>query len=160
MTTNVRRERRKLTGCVEPCRECGKQIGQSSYGNGIGDRIKKWRVCFNCDFWLDKLGDMHMQARHKWDMRAVQDSWPEGNFLFVIKGWVYSVNMADRRSHPTGARGFGGREGRFLLFDEKIVVASRNVWCAGKVPEHFRDRFPDTACWETGYDLTPVTMGG
>lgn len=155
------RRQRRLTGCTEPCRECGNQVGASHFGNGIGDRVKKYRVCFTCDFWLGMLAEMWMHALARNEGPEEQAAYErEYGRPLVIEGQHYVAFFED--GSTLGVRGFGGREGRFVMLGDRVEtqVSSRNMWCQGEVPDHFQERMPSTAKWVSGYDLTPIRMGG
>jgi hypothetical protein len=54
----------------------------------------------------------------------------------------YTIENEDTEHY----RGFAGR--RFVIrFHDGRIVETTNLWSNGIIPEHFRDRLLDNACW-------------
>lgn len=59
----------------------------------------------------------------------------------IVDGTCYAI-----ANTPTnGFCGFGGSRFKIKMFDAGEVIETNNLWCQGKIPEEYRDQFPDTA---------------
>jgi hypothetical protein len=100
------------------CSECGESIEP-----GYPHRAFK-ECCFSCSCWRETLA------------ADVADERP----FAVVDGTHYTF-----RDDPTVVgRGSGGRP-YVILFTDGRSASTRNLWCQGAVPAHFRSRFPDNA---------------
>jgi hypothetical protein len=83
-------------------------------------------ACFRCRFWEEKenIG----KGRHR--LRVVR-----------IQGEHYMI----AEDNPSAAfQGCGGRKFTILFYDGRRVE-TKNLWCQGTIPHHFRSRLPDNA---------------
>jgi hypothetical protein len=106
------------------CTSCGATYDpthtnpDSTHGRFMGAK----KVCFGCAFWSDKLNI----ADHSRVARI------DGTHYFY------------EDDKDGGFKGFGGRKFEIKFHDGRTVV-TRNLWCQGNIPAHFRDRLPDNA---------------
>lgn len=109
------------------CRECG-EPELSEYIPETQRQIEERQLCFSCNFWTNKLEEF-------------------GADHFVADGCLYRI----RPDAPIGYRGFVGHGGAEFTVEYPggQQRTTKNLWAAGPVPEHFRDRFPDTARFVT-----------
>lgn len=109
---------------MKKCTKCGEVLEDSGTYDyeGIGiEEVKDY--CFTCDFWANQA-----QLHRK-----------EPNKRFMIKGVSYSIGPED-----AGAmRGHGGC--KFSILYKGEIIETTNMWCQGRVPEHFGAELPDTA---------------
>jgi hypothetical protein len=116
------------------CKECGTHE-TGSWTESIQKEMKDWSVCFTCWHWLDLI--RKSEAETKWiDVR--------------VSGTHYQAHKElNQRMRPPGATdlGFGGRLFR-IAFHDDTKITTNNLWCQGRIPEHFRDRLPDNAVFE------------
>lgn len=113
------------------CRECGKRIDgiKHRYISEVGERLEREQLCFDCDFWLEKV---------RWEKEGNE----HGGVPVRVDGHHY---LAYPGTNHTGVGlGFGGAQMRIRLFTGE-VLESNNVWSQGEIPECFRKRLPDNA---------------
>jgi hypothetical protein len=104
------------------CQICG-EPEPAFYIRSKREHLITNQVCFGCDFWLDRL----------------RYHWLNPDQSFIWRGTAYFV-------HPDTDHGaWKGHGGRQFIFTRKNGqrVVSRNTWCQGDVPDHFRAFLPD-----------------
>lgn len=109
------------------CKLCNGLIS-SNYVTEVRQQLIERNLCFNCNFWHDKL--------IKYESNDPR--------VFVIEGVMYyrSNDEIDRGQF----RGHGGRGFKIQkLDDEDEIIVTNNLWCNGDVPEHFKDKIKDNA---------------
>lgn len=116
------------------CGECG-EWSEFCFHHTTTRRLWEQQVCFNCDFWLEKV-------------RWVTD--PPAKYAGRVarvngRHWVVGARATGDKSHM----GCGGREVT-VRFDDGRVVSTNNLWGQGDIPEGFRARLPDNATLEWG----------
>ena len=111
------------------CRECGDPT-QSNYIEPSKSQILARQLCFKCNFWINVVEDDH-------DGRGI-----------ILDGVHY--RDGGRTLRASEANGFGGAEWRLRL-TSGALVETNNLWCQGRVPDHFRDRLPDNAVRERAH---------
>lgn len=108
---------------LEPCRECGGVVS-TKFMEPIAARLGKTNLCFHCDHWTQ----IHLNAsRH-----------------VFVDGQCYAIGKEQPRGYQGRNLGFGGAEFKIRFRDGREVV-THNLWTQGEVPDHFRERLPDTA---------------
>jgi hypothetical protein len=110
----------------KPCQYCGEEI-ELCWGKERNLQLQEQVRCFNCDFWIRRLEGIEKD--------------PE-NF-FTIDGNVY-WNGGHGKTDALGYKGFGGNCFHIERFDGSQVTTD-NLWHNGKVPELWRNKFPDNA---------------
>jgi len=104
---------------IYKCVECGESVNSDScFG---GKDMESRQLCFNCNFWLGKL--------------------PLTNRHVVIDGGLYFIGNEDKGEI---FRGFGGRKFTIKRNNGEIIKTT-NLWHNGKIPDRFKDKFPDNA---------------
>lgn len=98
------------------CRECSRWYNQS-----LTMRHLRAGLCFNCDFWQDRVDEIGTRTH------------------LVINGHHYSD------CGPGKGDGFGGDRFVYQRLDEATPRETRNMWHQGTVPAHLRARLPDNA---------------
>ena len=91
--------------------------------------MEKKKCCFTCAFWFEKL-----------------KLWKNDRNWLVVDGQSYHVNPI--LSKPTVFQGFGGHW-FFFKKNDGTLIKSNNVWCQGKIPEHFKKLIPNNAVMVT-----------
>jgi len=110
-----------LSGLI--CKECGAEICFDYISKATINRMKKWRVCHRCEYWLEWVEKRRHPrvARINHTHYLVRDEFDTGKF-----------------------RGFGGR--KFVIeWDDGRRMSTTNLWHQGRIPEFFWDRLPDNA---------------
>lgn len=105
------------------CVECGVQ-DQAAYTSPTKEKMVERSLCFMCLFWTEKVESSKSNT-------------------FVYKGHHYTIGDEDTK----GTRGNYGRRYMVAFFDGRHVL-TRNLWHQGAIPDHFRDRLPNTAVME------------
>lgn len=143
----------KERGWIYNCRECKQQFGQHNFDGVTRERLIKNQLCFNCDFWQEKV---------LWKLNhddAVSRGAPLSKLeleIAIINGVHYVIH--DKVANPGWIHGYGGRLFRVHWFDGR-AKESNNVWCQGRIPDHFRERLPDTAEFLDPYEKPKCTCG-
>lgn len=107
------------------CSLCGQEDNLDEYNScAILDIMRQKQVCFNCAFWIDKINNPPIGQE-------------------IIGGHHYIVHPFVKRPENI-IKGFLGREFYIRKLDGTLIK-SNNVWHQGKIPEHFKNQFPDTA---------------
>lgn len=104
------------------CKCCGNKI-DFHYGKGLENKLKLLRICFTCDFWIEKFETL--------------------NSINVarINNNHYTIG---REQDDGGFRGHAGR--KFIIkFDDGEVIKTTNLWHQGEIPERFRKYLPNNA---------------
>lgn len=101
------------------CRECGERE-LAIYIEECRQRLMVKSLCFGCDH----FDELHHRL---------------GKRTFAHNGSVYTIG-----SSRAFMKGFGGRRFKVTWLDGHVVEGD-SLWHNGEVPEHFRDRFADTA---------------
>jgi len=107
------------------CKECGK-FETNRYWNNTAERLRKENLCFDCDFWTEKV---EWTKDPQQSVRCVR-----------TKGVHYFISQES----DNGMKGFGGSLFH-VHFNDGRVTETRNLWCQGDIPEHFKERLPDNA---------------
>lgn len=106
------------------CQICGTPE-PAFYIRDTRERLIRNRTCFTCDFWIARL---HIH-------------WANPEDSFIWNGTAYLI----RPDSKDGAwKGHGGRPFN-ITRNNGVTVTSRNVWCQGDVPDHFRWLLRDDA---------------
>lgn len=106
------------------CDRCGKQFRKRLTDNAYLDGN-----CFDCSFWLKKVGKPGQ---------------------VIINGVHYRINNA-----TTPFRGFGGRK-FIIVFHDGREVETNSLWCQGKIPTEFRELLPDNAGFISPQSTKPI----
>ena len=105
------------------CPTCGKKLGTESLIMPDERSMKKHGECFECSLWRERLSLV-------------------GNpNVAIIDGTFYTIGDED---DPSPIRGFGGD--KFVIhsrYGKEIITT--NLWCVGKIPKAWKDKFPDNA---------------
>ena len=111
---------------IECCQECGKRE-DGSWADDMAKVLEAKQLCFNCNFWAEKVGikDRPRVAR--------------------IDGHHYQIGTD---AGDTAFRGFGGRK-FVILFNDGRRMQTSNLWHQGEIPERFRERLPDNAKFDS-----------
>ena len=105
------------------CRKCSEDI-ELHYGNGFNNKLKELEICFNCDFWYEKVENVN----HINSLRIEREHY-----------WIGE----EKTNSGLGFRGFGGRKFKIKKGDK--IITTTNLWHQGKIPEHFKELLPDNA---------------
>lgn len=104
------------------CRVCG-DVDHTQYGMGIGERMKRESLCFDCENWMGYVRDKDQPTSVR------------------VKGHHFTINPEEPKG---GLRGHAGR--RFVIeFTDGRQVTSTNVWHQGEIPPRFQSELPDNA---------------
>ena len=108
------------------CHICGKD-DEAMYIQETMLRMTRERICFSCLHWVRQL-----ETRRE--------------VCAVINGTHYRIGAEpDKKQLKHGfGLGFGGSPYTIRYFDGR-VVKTRNLWCQGDIPAHFRSQLPDDA---------------
>ncbi|MFD7957267.1 hypothetical protein ACFV4X_27730 [Streptomyces ardesiacus] len=102
-------------------------------GGGVGQRLLRWKVCRECDFWLTCTG-----------YRMLGDQDPDGRRVLRVAGRHYLTWTAEQGCPPE--TGFSCRaDRRYYLLEDEIVRVAPYLWLMGDIPDRFRERLPDNA---------------
>ena len=119
------------------CVECG-LLESDNWVAGVGDKLRARSLCHSCDLWVDRVDEIDSGKRAQ----------PVINGTF----YGYDPERPIRRGDPSHL-GHAGRTFH-ILWNDGREVTTNNLWCGGDVPEHFRDRLPDTATFVTAKAVT------
>ena len=102
------------------CPTCNQEIGRFASDERS---MKEHGECFECSLWRERLSLV-------------------GNpDVAIIDGTLYTIGDED---DPSPFRGFGGDKFVINFKDGKQVITT-NLWCGGKIPKIWKDKFPDNA---------------
>ena len=118
---------RKLYPIVR-CHECD-QDDEACYMEPTASRMIKMHLCFKCLFWVEKLEI---------------DKGPHANRVARVAGTQYWIGDDPKRGDYASGLGYGGQRFHIRWHDGREKVTT-NLWCNGKIPEHFKERLPDNA---------------
>jgi len=104
------------------CKLCNKEIEQNYFRETL-DKMNSKQLCFKCNYWDEMLEN--------------DKQFPEKSF--VIDGVHYIIGGENERE-----KGFDGERFLILLNNGKRIETT-NLWCQGKIPEIWKDKFPDNA---------------
>lgn len=107
------------------CNICGKQENSEKFAETSANDILKKTLCFTCLFWKGKV--------------SIQDRM---NIARVDRNHFIIGSESD-----PGRRGYNGQKFTIKFFDGRKITTT-NLWCQGKIPEHFRKTLPDNAEFE------------
>lgn len=111
----------------EPCSCCG-SIYKTNYRNG--EELRKNKLCFTCNFWLEKNKDT-------------------GKRRIIINGVKYvdggNVNYVQEALINKRFVGHGGRLFKIQFLDTGEIFETNNLWSNGNIPKRFRDKLEDNA---------------
>ena len=123
------------------CVECGEPIvyEEQSYIGDYAERMLERRVCFTCLFWLEKVDDLATG-----DPRIV-----------IVDDCHYYANDFFQKDYPFQPvmLGFGGAVWN-IAWDDGRRLTTNNLWCQGGIPDHFKERLPNNACFISEQDMT------
>ena len=102
------------------CNVCNKEYKHAHHKN-------KDNVCFSCGFWEEKVEQLKTKQ------------------VVIVDGHYYVVGP---NKEPSKFNGFGGRwfAYKLLAFPDK-TFSTCDMWHAGTIPTHFRDKLKDNAEW-------------
>lgn len=106
-----------------PCVECG-QIFGTNYCEPYKTILKQDSICFGCNHWRDML-------KHN------------GNPNQVVVDHRHFLICPDDDG-DSKFKGFGGSLFKIKFCDGR-KAETRNLWCQGDIPEHFKDRLKNNA---------------
>ena len=113
------------------CQYCG-QNARLSFGCSIVKKMQAEQACFHCLYWLERIPRVKLRSQ------------------IVINGHMYQ-DKGDKPNAREGRTvaylGFGGRRFTWRMLDTGEVVTSNDLWSNGKIPDRFREHFPDNAEW-------------
>lgn len=113
------------------CVECGNLETAAGWMPGVGAKLLASKLCHSCDLWAGRVDKIAGSTSHP-----------------VVNGRCYSYDPKQpMRGGDKSFLGHGGREFVIAWADGRKVTTN-NLWCGGDVPDHFRDRLPDTATFE------------
>lgn len=115
---------------IEPlpftCDLCGQKDDFSDYA--LSSKylriMQKRHICFQCAFWMD-LAATPLPNRE------------------IISGCHFTVLPTTKRPHQV-TNGLGGKEFYIRRIDGTLIK-SNNIWYQGRIPQHFKEFFPNTA---------------
>lgn len=119
------------------CSICEQKVDANKYYDRVKLPMLKYQICYTCNFWRDL---------YETDIEL-------GKYKYAIIGGHHYKLLP-----PTNDvfQGFGGREVIIRFFDS-TTVKCKNLWHQGKVPEKFKDLFPDNAEFINS-DITKASM--
>ena len=108
-----------------PCVECG-GVRYVDFVATMKARLLESGLCSTCDHWT-------MLHAKREDPRVA-----------VIEGQHYMIERDLSPRTPRHCAGFGGSK-HTIRFNDGREVVTHNLWAQGTIPDHFRERLPDTA---------------
>ena len=106
---------------------CTKEGCPDHLGDDHAPSTKYPGYCWNCVFWQERVDTP--------DPRTFVEG---GTYLYLPK----PPYMRPRDDRPLG---FAGRVFHIRFFDDREDVTTNNLWSGGRIPQHFKAEFPDTA---------------
>ena len=114
--------------CIRKCDVCGKKFVHYERPPKNDDDLtvytSKHNVCYECAFWLTFI-----------------DNKPKE--LQVANGIAYKIFPFIEEPTLSMLLGGNGKK-RFFVTKDRQVIKSNDVWVVGTIPQHFRDKLPDT----------------
>lgn len=101
------------------CKECGTEVFLHNWAPKMRKELEEGQLCGDCYFWTNGVLD---------------------DTKIVIDGKCYHIDKNEKAKF----KGFGGRMFKIRFLDGTLVETT-NLWANGKIPERFRERFPDNA---------------
>lgn len=127
---HLRKEHAKIMSRDDPkykafkCRCCG-AVKQPYYMESTRARLVREQVCFDCDFWLERV------------KRRLLDGINGRSVIMICDGRQVAYWIEPDDPNPWAFKGFGGS--LFVLkYRDGTIVKTRNLWCNGDVPERFK----------------------
>lgn len=108
----------------DPCNVCGRLV-KTHYIEPTRTKLINTNTCFRCDFWNDKLARI------------------DNPRVFIIDGKAYF--REDDMDGNNRFVGHGGRQFSIKRLDTGEIIQTKNLWCNGDVPKHFREKMKDNA---------------
>lgn len=93
---------------------------ETTYCEPYKSQMLSRKLCFKCNFWHEYSEDAS-NPRH-----------------FVIGSQHYCLGTGN-------GGGFGGRKFLIQRIGCEDIIETKDLWAQGVIPEHFRERLPDTA---------------
>lgn len=113
------------------CIECSK-YEVIVWNRSVEMVLRERSLCYSCNFWHEKMLS-------------------PGRSL-VVDGCRYGIGSEGKSDNAH--RGFGGQEFLVKFFEGvPFDILTTNLWHNGEVPDHYRDRLPDTAEFGTRVDI-------
>ena len=108
------------------CKLCGEKI-ELHWGDGLNTKLSLLKICYNCNFWVDKLeqSDNINVAR--------------------IDNNHYTIGKEDDNR---GFRGHAGRQFKIKFYKDRYSgnpITTTNLWHQGEIPKRFRPFLPNNA---------------
>lgn len=109
------------------CSMCGRKYSTFAFDDSsrLFRIMQNRNVCYKCAFWQDII-----------------DNRPE--HLEIVRGIAYRFLPYQYERLPNYILGNGGRV-MYILGRDGIAKKSNDVWEIGEVPQHFREKLPNTA---------------
>lgn len=114
-------------GMIERCRECNGLINHH-WIEPTRSRLIEKKLCFCCDHWTKLLSAAI-------DFKRV-----------IVNGGRHYMIEPELPARDRSFGGFGGAR-HVIAFLDGRTVTSHNLWHQGTIPERFRNRLPDNACF-------------
>lgn len=123
---------RRLTNInLLSCVTCKEKINTKFY-EPIKSQLLKRQLCFNCNFWYDRLKALQADTDHR---------------CAVIDGDMY--NVADSKNTDIQCNGFAGR--KFTIrFHDGFEVTTNNLWHNGAISPFYIHLFKQNAVFING----------
>ena len=126
-----------------PCRECGEHPS-GRWTESCMREMRERQLCFDCNSWTNTLakitpdhlviaGSLYRIGESEQSI-ARRCSWP------IVNG-----RLAPYYQHVLG---HGGAEFIIRYHDGRLITTT-NLWAGGPIPDHFRERLPDNAEFES-----------
>jgi hypothetical protein len=104
------------------CKECG-MLEELHWDTKTNEKMNRLSLCFHCNFWQEYVEQKDNPRYHR------------------IKGTHYVVSP--ETNGPDNWKGYSGR--KFIIKRGEEIITTTNLWCQGTIPDHFKDRLPDTS---------------
>ena len=104
------------------CRVCGK-TEDNIFVIPVMQRLLEQRMCYECDYWSNKVCDKDCPHSVRIDNRH------------------YQIGQEDA---PKSTKGFGERPFTIQFFDGRVVTTT-DLWCQGVIPQCWRQQLPNNA---------------
>ncbi len=107
------------------CLECGEKDFSTNYIEPVKTELTNAGICHTCMHWAQLYAGGNTPSRY-----------------CVVDGTHYHVTK--ERHGDLWWNGFGG-SWFYVKFDDGRLLKSNNVWCQGRIDEHWRSRHQDNA---------------